>query len=562
MYEEYFGFSKRPFCVTPDPEFFSASPSHRQGLAHLRYGVREGMGFVVLSGEVGTGKTHLVRMLMKELGDDTRRALIVNPALDPEQLFDAVLSDLEVDVDLKLSTREKLERFVEYLIEQNNAGRRVLILIDEAQNLSIPALERLRLLSNLETASKKLLQIFLIGQPELDLLLNLPVLRQVRQRIVVRHHLDPLTLEETEAFIRHRLFVVGGTDTENIFPKVALRAIHTASGGIPRLINILCDYCLVIAFTEECETVSQHMVEEAIDLHRSREIISIPKQIQTRYRRKLVAPLLAAAAMVVFALGLTAWNLVPSSTESSSDVPVALTQVDGPVIAAPTTTEVSAPAIAELPKPPAPKPSRKRDKLTEKPSETIAAPALFLPQTVTAEPLHSPQTPPSLSAAPIPEPSVDLPAEEPPVLLSESEEADIARAKLAHAISRLAGPILDLGPEERNQPAPIRDGDALPAIPPLPADSVEQYGVQVASFRTMEKAVEMADLVADFGPVFLVESHSGKGKDWIRVIVGRFESESDAAACAKDLKLKGVARDAVVVRNAHWGDRTQVASAP
>ncbi|MCA9429482.1 MAG: AAA family ATPase [Candidatus Omnitrophica bacterium] len=299
MYTNFFGFHTKPFSMTPDPAFFYPSDAHREGLANLRYGIKESMGFIVLTGEVGTGKTLLIRSLLEELGTEVKRALILNPILDPDEMFTAILRDLEVPFDENAGFGTKLESFNEYLIEEFSAGRRVVVIIDESQNLSVEALERLRLLSNLETDTAKLLQIILVGQPELNTLLSKPAIRQLEQRVTVRHHLKPFTAEETPKYIEHRIEVASEFSPKVVFEKGALKQIHKASKGIPRLIGVLCDYALLIAFTEDKRTITTEMAKEAIEKHRKQQ-----KLYQEERRSNLMAKMGWAFAAMFFCIGV------------------------------------------------------------------------------------------------------------------------------------------------------------------------------------------------------------------------------------------------------------------
>ncbi|MBZ0113250.1 MAG: AAA family ATPase [Thermoanaerobaculia bacterium] len=245
MYNEFYGFDEPPFNITPDPKFLFFSHSHREAFDHLLFGIRERKGFIQLTGEVGAGKTTLCRALLDQLGEEYKTALILNPRLTPTQLLRAILSELELPQrrDRSACLRE-LNR---YLLEQMEAGFDVVLLIDEAQDMDAKLLEEVRLLSNLETDERKLLQIVLVGQPELRTLLDDPGLRQLRQRITVRYHLGPLSREDVANYIRFRLTVAGGSSRPT-FSRWALRAIQRYSRGVPRLVNAVCDKALLCGF--------------------------------------------------------------------------------------------------------------------------------------------------------------------------------------------------------------------------------------------------------------------------------------------------------------------------
>jgi general secretion pathway protein A len=261
MYNQFYGFHESPFNITPDPRFLFMSDQHREAYDHVLFGVRERKGFVQLTGEVGAGKTTLCRAVLEELGPGYVTALVLNPCLTADQLLRTILRELRLpDEGDRVACLETLNRF---LLEQLSAGADVVLLIDEAQDLSAENLEQVRLLSNLETDQRKLLQIVLIGQPELRDKLNDPTLRQLRQRITVRYHLTPLSRREIERYIGHRLQVAGGNGRPD-FTRLAMSAIHRYSGGVPRLINAVCDKALLAGFVDSTDTVSWRQVRRAI----------------------------------------------------------------------------------------------------------------------------------------------------------------------------------------------------------------------------------------------------------------------------------------------------------
>jgi general secretion pathway protein A len=255
MYQSYYGFTEMPFHITPDPKFLYLSATHQEALQHLKYGVGEKKGFIVLVGEVGCGKTTLCRKFLNELDPahyDT--ALVLNPRVTETQMLKAILTELK-EPQLARSKNDLVAQMNQVLLDRIAAGREIVLIIDEAQNLSFEVFEQVRLLSNLETDKQKLLQIVLMGQPELKVKLALEELRQLRQRILVHYELRPFTREEMDRYINHRLTVSGSMGRPHLTPW-ALRQIYKASRGIPRIINNLCDKSLLSAFIRDSDEVN------------------------------------------------------------------------------------------------------------------------------------------------------------------------------------------------------------------------------------------------------------------------------------------------------------------
>src|SRR5258706_4318416 len=268
MYLMFFGFREKPFNLTPDPKFLYLNASYREALASLRYGINERKGFVSLIGEAGTGKTTLLRRLLAELGPDVRSVLILNPAVDFDELLVFILTDLGHSPPPGTPKLQLLQALNAELLDTLARGGNVVVLIDEAQDLSIPVLEELRLLSNLETAKEKILQFVLAGQPELDGMLARPELRQLRQRIAVPARLRPLGKGEVAAYVAARISAAGG-DARGIFAPSALRQLYQFSRGVPRLVNVACDSALVTAYAAGTRLVDGKLMREAIhDLRR------------------------------------------------------------------------------------------------------------------------------------------------------------------------------------------------------------------------------------------------------------------------------------------------------
>jgi general secretion pathway protein A len=263
MYCEYFGFSEKPFTITPNPQFIYLSEHHREAFAHLLYGIDSHAGFIAMIGEVGTGKTTVLRTLLTQLDPDKyRSALIFNPCLSGEQLLANICREFGVVPDEGYSFGY-LDTLNLFLLEQHAAGRTVVLVIDEAQNLAPDVLEQVRMISNLETVRDKLIQIILAGQPELNDVLNRHDLRQLSQRIAVRCRLTPMGMRDTEEYIRHRL-KVSGSRIPGLFSAGAVRRIYRFSRGVPRLVNIVCEQALVLAWTRESSRVTPGLAAEVI----------------------------------------------------------------------------------------------------------------------------------------------------------------------------------------------------------------------------------------------------------------------------------------------------------
>lgn len=264
MYCDFYGFSEKPFTITPNPHFIFLSSTHREAFARLLYGIDSHAGFISLTGEVGTGKTTMLRTLLSQFDPERyRSALIFNPCLTAEQLLAGVCREF----CLTTASQDRssyLEALNGFLLEQNRATRTVVLVIDEAQNLAPDVLEQVRMISNLETERDKLIQIILAGQPELEDVLNRHDLRQLKQRIMVRCHLAPMSLADTGEYINHRLRI-SGSRIPGIFSGGAIKLIYRFSRGIPRLINVVCEQALVIAWTRESQVVTPALCRQVLD---------------------------------------------------------------------------------------------------------------------------------------------------------------------------------------------------------------------------------------------------------------------------------------------------------
>ena len=297
MYSNYFGLSEPPFAIVPDPRFLYMSEQHREALAHLLYGISSNGGFVLLTGEVGTGKTTVSRCLLEQLPENTDVAFVLNPKFDATELLAAICDDLGVNVPKDGSLKTYVDCLNERLLENHAVDKHTVLIIDEAQNLSDDVLETIRLLTNLETNTQKLLQIILIGQPELTENLAKPTLRQLNQRITARYHLRALTQEELPAYIAHRLSVAG-VDCQ-LFPDKVLRKLFRMTKGVPRLINIICDRALLGAYVQRENRVESNTLNQA-----AHEVLGQDTELSTSTFSPLKVAAVCAAIAVVIAAGV------------------------------------------------------------------------------------------------------------------------------------------------------------------------------------------------------------------------------------------------------------------
>jgi general secretion pathway protein A len=344
MYLAFFGIAEKPFAITPDPRYLYLSARHADALAHLVYGINEAGGFIQLTGEVGTGKTTTIRSLLARAPKNAEIALILNPRLSPGEFLLALCEELGLGADDSSAgnTKELVDLLNRYLLRAHAQGRRVVLIVDEAQNLAPEVLEHIRLLTNLETETQKLLQIILIGQPELRKLLAREDLRQLAQRITGRYHLDPLSRQETVAYVRHRMRVAGAT--ADIFTRGALREVYNVSRGIPRVINIICDRALLGAYTQDLHQVPGALVRRA-----AAEVFD--QELSPRWM-----PLLIGALAVAVLAGSAAllWRYAPtrmipgsaSTTAARAPVPAAIAPATAPATEPAATDAATAPAGA------------------------------------------------------------------------------------------------------------------------------------------------------------------------------------------------------------------------
>ncbi|MFB2642440.1 AAA family ATPase [Shewanella bicestrii] len=323
MYKAFYGLSDNPFSIAPNPHYLFLSDRHREALAHLTYGLGETGGFVLLTGEVGTGKTTVSRCLLGQLPDNTDTAFILNPSLTELELLATLCDELKISYGENPTLKQLTDHLSRFLLANHEKGRNTVLIIDEAQHLRAEVLEQLRLLTNLETDTKKLLQVILIGQPELQLLLKRQELRQLAQRITARYHLLPLNEDEIALYVLHRLQVAGRF--EPLFTRKAIKVLHKYSGGIPRLINLLCERALMAGYAQSKVPIDHHMVRQA-----AAEVLGEEEPQQNKF----LWPSAIAAALVV-AFGVSYWlftespavaNVVNSPVTQVSQTTPAVTQ--------------------------------------------------------------------------------------------------------------------------------------------------------------------------------------------------------------------------------------------
>jgi general secretion pathway protein A len=327
MYREHFGLKETPFSIAPDPHYFYISEGHREALAHLMYGINSDGGFVLLTGEVGTGKTTVCRCLIEQMPEDCEVAFILNPKLSSVELLAAVCDEFRITYPKGTETvKDLVARINDFLFLIHETDRKAVLIIEEAQNLSVDVLEQVRLLTNLETSQRKLLQIIMLGQPELKKTLARPELRQLSQRITARYHLGPLAKHEIAAYVRHRLSVAGLIRGE-LFPPAVIKVLYGLTGGVPRLINVICDRALLGAYTQRMESVDKKTLITAAN--------EVSGKGNIRWRQKSVYPWIVTAFLIALIVAGAAYYVIKlmhlpraeSTIASSKTVPTASDKV-------------------------------------------------------------------------------------------------------------------------------------------------------------------------------------------------------------------------------------------
>ena len=357
MYNTYFGFREKPFKLVPNPEYLFLSKSHEEALAHLNYAIAQGDGFVEITGEVGTGKTTLCRSFLENLDAGTVAAYIFNPKMGPKQLIRAINDEFAIQYNAD-DTKDLIDKLNRFLIRKKAERKRVLVLIDEAQNLTKTVLEQLRLLSNLETNREKLIQIILVGQPELAEMLDSHDLRQIGQRISLRYEITPLSLAETEEYVQYRLNIAS-QKPHALFDRSAIRQIFTHSRGIPRLINIACDRALLTAFSQNRTRVTGRIARQALAEMTRRGHARRPPLMDGRLALLLFVLLGAVAAALLYrqplSRALSALFAAPAPVASAPQAPAEppAPPAEAPPVAPPPAPAATAEAPAPVAAPPA-----------------------------------------------------------------------------------------------------------------------------------------------------------------------------------------------------------------
>ncbi len=313
MYNEYFGLEETPFSIAPDPRYLYMSEQHREALAHLVYGFNSNGGFVLLTGDVGTGKTTICRCLLEQIPENSAIAFIFNPKLTVEELLATICDELGIQyIKENYSIKDFVDRINFFLLETHSKGVKTVLIIDEAQNLSSDVLEQLRLLTNLETNQHKLLHVILLGQPELGTKLSEPDLSQLSQRIIARYHLGPLSKKDVGAYVHHRLNVAG--IRKKLFSESAINRLYQITGGVPRLINVICDRALLGTYTREQETVSRSTLSKA-----AREVFGNKPVPSTGTSKSAIAWALMTIVLIAFGIALASNYFSINSDTPSQD---------------------------------------------------------------------------------------------------------------------------------------------------------------------------------------------------------------------------------------------------
>ncbi len=319
MYLDYFGLHEKPFSIAPDPRYLFLTQQHKEALAHLNFGVGDEGGFILLTGEIGTGKTTICRSVLSELPNNIDLAYIINPRVSAAEMLEAICDEYGIAYQQQSSVKTLVDKLNQFLLESYARGRHSILIIDEAQNLEDEVLEQIRLLTNLETSEKKLLQLILLGQPELNDKLEQPSMRQLAQRVTARFHLGPLTYQEMVNYIQHRLHVAGFRG--KLFSRPALKHIYKRSAGVPRLINVICDRAMLGAYSMERMDIEYPLVAAACNevLPREHSSASVSSnQLLSSLNTKWLWLLLLALLMIILFMTTDLLQFIPSVFDRQS----------------------------------------------------------------------------------------------------------------------------------------------------------------------------------------------------------------------------------------------------
>lgn len=515
MYREHFGLKLKPFSITPDPKFLYMSPGHKEALSHLLYGIKEGSGFVVITGEVGTGKTTILNAFLLRLPPRMPKVVIKNPHLKPENLY--YLLGEAIGMPEEKRNQDCIHEFEEKL---KTTGGAVLI-VDEAQGLSMEMLEEIRLLSNLETVHEKLVQIMLLGQQELNEKLNSPQLRQLKQRIGVKYHIPPLDSNEAKDYIDHRLRVAGYEPmAEPLFTSSALGEIYRYSRGFPRLINIVCDNVLLAGYTEDARQISISMVKKVVaDLEKTYGRSSSPASGALSSGGKLKkAPLAAGLAVLVLIIAAAGWMVFPRMGEILTGQGHGQRTGFAGNQAIPLTGEVhreSGSASAQALPADGPPRGQQRVVLQDQSGEA------------------NPPVPPSLA-----EPLKNNTASATITVGSGDTVAKLAAKHYGRIDADILAAIRKANPSIPNVDLVFQGQKVV--LPVLRETTRVMYTVSVASYHSLNEATAVfVDLVKKGFQATIYPYVDGQGNTWYRITIGTFMKVEDARSYAQGLKPKG-----------------------
>ena len=525
MYNKFFGFKEKPFKLVPNPEYLFLSKSHEGALAHLTYAVSQGDGFVEMTGEVGTGKTTLCRVFLDGLDENIEAAYIFNPKLDALQLLKTINDEFNIS-SAPDNIKELIDILNLFLIEQKAAGKNIIVLIDEAQNLSKEVLEQLRLLSNLETTQDKLLQIILVGQPELGEMLGSHDLRQLGQRITIHCNLSPLSFQETTEYIRHRI-ALASHRAGPPFDRAAYRAIYKYSHGIPRLINIACDRVLLNAFSRNSYNVTGSIAKEAI-----KELTKMhDTQPSSSMQRKPAFTVFATILVVSLIL------LLHFTFNDGPEKQVVKEHVEQPQPAVAEVREPEQPAGEQVSDPePQPQQAEGHETPGPLPVDEVEPPRPSAPETeLPVQPPADPQLESTASVAPgdAQEAAAEIAAEaEPPPQQAEQTAAAAASDEI-----QTDAPPGEIGAAEPVNEEPLKN---IAAISPLKQKKMVVYTVHAGTFKSLAQADSLVEkLRSREYPSFLYTRTDNTGSLIYVVVAGKYGSQGLAGEVSAQLSRHG-----------------------